>query len=90
MTSVGAFVRLVWAAVAAVGLGAIIAQHVGYFRKRRPLTFGAFLETTGWITITLVAVAALGGGMVHPGTRVVEITAALVGLLFIVIGGQVT
>lgn len=90
MTAAAAFARLVWGAVAAVGATVVIGHHVGYFRKRRPLTFGAFLETTGWIIITLCAVAAFGGGLLHAGTRAVEIAAAVVGALLIVIGRQFT
>ncbi len=80
--------RLVWVAVAAVGLGVVVAHHVAYFRKKRPLSFAAFLETGGWIILVLVASAAGAGGMAHPSTRVVEIAAAAVALLFIAIGGQ--
>lgn len=82
------FSSAIWAAVAVLGLVVVVAQHVGYFRKTRPMSFAAFLETAGWILITLVAVAALGGGMIMPNTRVVEVTAAVVGALLIGIGGQ--
>ena len=88
MTTAGAFARLVWGAVAAIGLGVIIAHHVRYFRKRRPLSFGAFLETTGWIIITSCAIGALGGGLARAGTRAVETAAAIVGLAFLIIGGR--
>ena len=88
MTTAGVFARLVWGAVVVVGLGVIVAQHVGYFRKRRPLSFGAFLETTGWIVITSCAIGVLGGGLARAGTRTVEIAAAIVGILFIGIGGR--
>ena len=88
MTTAGVFARLVWRAVVVVGLGVIVAQHVGYFRKRRPLSFGAFLETTGWIIITSCAIGALGGGLARAGTRAVETAAAIVGLAFLIIGGQ--
>lgn len=88
MTTAGAFAPLVWGVIAAVGLSVIVAHHTGYFRNRRPLTFGAFLETTGWIIITLCAVAAAGGGLGRPGTRAVEIAAAIVGILLIGIGGH--
>jgi len=79
---------VIWAAIAILGLVVVVSQHVGYFRKIRPMSFAAFLETGGWIIITLVALAALRGGMINPGTRVVEIAAAIVGVLLIGIGGQ--
>ncbi|OLD52854.1 MAG: hypothetical protein AUI83_09240 [Armatimonadetes bacterium 13_1_40CM_3_65_7] len=41
MTAAGVIARLVWGALAIAGLSLIVAHHVGYFRKRRPLTFGA-------------------------------------------------
>jgi len=90
VTAAGAIARLVWGAIAIAGLSLIVAHHVGYFRKRRPLTFGAFLETTGWIIVTLFAIAAFGGGLVHPGTRAVEIAAVIVGLVFVLIGARFT
>jgi threonine/homoserine/homoserine lactone efflux protein len=77
---------VVWI-VAAVALVVIIRHHAGYLRRARRLTFGAFLETAGWIIVLLVAVAAAFGGLAHPGTRVVEIASAVVGVLFIVLGG---
>lgn len=79
---------VIWAVVAVLGLIVVVAQHAGYFRKTRPMSFAAFLETAGWILITLVAVAAWGGGMISPNTRVIEIAAAVVGALLIGIGGQ--
>jgi len=90
VTAAGVIARLVWGALAIAGLSLIVAHHVGYFRKRRPLTFGAFLETTGWIIVSLFAIAAFGGGLVHPGTRAVEIAVVMVGLVFVLIGGRVT
>ena len=82
------FARLIWAILTVAGLGVIIVHHRGYFRKSRPLTFGAFLETAGWIILTLVALTALGGGIADAGRRIVEIVAAIVGVLLIGIGGQ--
>ena len=79
---------LIWVAVAVLGLIIVVSQHAGYFRKTRPMSFAAFLETAGWIIITLVAAAALRGGMANPGTRIVEIATAVVGALLIGIGGQ--
>ena len=79
---------VIWAAVVVLGLIVVVAQHAGYFRRTRPMSFAAFLETAGWIVITLVAVAVLGGGMISPHTRVVEIAAAIVGALLIGVGGQ--
>lgn len=77
---------LVLWALTAVGVTIVVWHHVGYFRRRRPFSFGAFLETTGWIIVTLVAIFGLGGGFADPGTRVVEIAAAIVGVIFIGIG----
>lgn len=76
-----------WAA-AALMLAVIVRHHVGYFRRARPYSFGAFLETGGWIILLLVAAGAAAGGLARPGTRVVEVAAGIVGLLFIA-GGAV-
>lgn len=73
---------------AALGLAVVVLHHVAYFRRTRPFSFGAFLETAGWIIITLVAIAGLAGGFASPGTRIVEIAAAIVGVLFIGIGSS--
>jgi len=72
--------------VLAVALVVIVRQHLGYFRRRRPFSFAAFLETAGWIIVALVAGAALLGGFAHPGTRVMEVAAAIVGALCIAFG----
>lgn len=80
--------EVLWILVAAGGLAIVVAHHLAYFRKTRPLSFGAFVETAGWLILVLVAISAAGGGMGQPSTRVVEIAAAIVGLLFIGIGGQ--
>lgn len=45
-----------------LGLAAIIIivrHHVAYFHGARPYSFGAFLETSGWIVLLLVALGAL-------------------------------
>ena len=86
MTTIGATALVVIWIILAVALIVIIRHHVAYLRRARSLTFGAFLETAGWMIILLVAIAAVYGGLVHPGTRVVEIATAVVGALFIVLG----
>ncbi len=78
---------LLWAITAAAAV-VIVRQHVGYLRRNRSYSFGAFLETAGWIIILLVSVAALYGGLEAPGTRAVEIAAAIVGVLFVGIGSS--
>lgn len=78
---------MLWA-VAAGSAVVIVRQHVGYLRRLRSYSFGAFLETAGWIIILLVSVAALYGGLEAPGTRAVEIAAAIVALLFVGIGSS--
>lgn len=78
--------RVVLWVLTAGALAVVILHHAAYLRRRRPYSFGAFLETAGWIVITLTAIAALGGGLAAPGTRTVEIAAAVVGVLFIGIG----
>lgn len=65
----------------------LVRHHIGYFRRARPYSFGAFLETGGWIILLLVVLGALAGGLDAMGTRVVEIAAAAVAVLFIGIGG---
>ena len=74
---------------AAVSAVVIVRKHVAYFRRVRPFSFGAFLETGGWIILLLVALGALSSGLAESGTRIVEIAAAVVGLLFIGIGSVV-
>jgi hypothetical protein len=66
----------------------LVRQHVGYFHRTRPYSFGAFLETGGWIIFLLVILGALAGGLDELGTRVVEIAATVVALLFIGIGNS--
>ncbi len=63
----------------------LVGQHVAYFRRVRPPTFGAFLETAGWLILLLVALGALGG-LADPGTRRVELASAAVGLACVVAG----
>jgi hypothetical protein len=77
-----------WITVAVCAV-VIVRHHLGYFRRARPLSFGAFLETSGWMIILLVAVGAFSGGLARPGTMVVEVAAAVVGLLFIGIGSSI-
>ena len=74
-----------WLAAAACAV-VIVRHHVAYFRRARPVSFGAFLATGGWTILLLVALGALSGGLADSGTRIVEIAAAVVGLLFIGIG----
>jgi hypothetical protein len=79
------FLALGWIAAAACAV-IIVRQHIEYFRRTRPFSFGAFLETGGWIILLLVAFGALLGGLAQSGTRIVEIAASVVGLLFVGIG----
>lgn len=72
--------------VAAVILLVVIRHHVDYLRRARAYSFGAFLETAGWIILLLVAVGAAAGGLARPGTRVVEVASGIMGLLFITLG----
>ena len=76
-----------WITLAAA-LVVVVRQHIAYLRRSRPLTFGAFLETSGWIIILLAAIGGVYGGLAHPGTRVVEAASAVVGVLFIVLGSS--
>jgi len=50
------------------------------------MTFGAFLETAGWVIVFLAAVAALRGGLAHPDTRVVELSTGIAGGVCIALG----
>jgi len=72
--------------LAAFTLIVIIRQHIGYFRRARRMTFGAFLETAGWVIVFLAAVAALRGGLAHPDTRVVELSTGIAGGVCIALG----
>lgn len=76
-------VQVLAGAAAAVMLVLIIRHHIDYFRRARPYSFGAFLETGGWLILLLVAAGAAAGGLVRPGTRVVEVAAGIVGFLFV-------
>ncbi len=80
--------RALWAAALVVTAAVVVRHHRDYVRGRRPLSFGAFLETAGWIVLALVAAAGLAGGAARPGTRIVEIAAAVVGALLVGVGGQ--
>jgi threonine/homoserine/homoserine lactone efflux protein len=80
--------RIIWGTLALVGSSIVTLHHAGYLRRTRPITFGAFLGTAGWIVITLVAIAASGGGMAEPETRIVEIASGAVGILLIGVGGK--
>lgn len=80
--------RLMLGALATVGVVVVVFHHVAYFHRRRPYSFAAFLETAGWIVVTLAAIAAFGGGLPSSETRAVEIAAAIVGALLIGIGSQ--
>lgn len=71
-----------WAASAGCA-AVVIRHHVAYFRRARPFSFTALLETGGWIILLLVALGAAAGGLAATGTRIVEIAAALVGALCI-------
>lgn len=77
-----------WLAAAACA-AVVVRHHIAYFRRARPFSFGAFMETGGWIILLLVALGALSGGLAESGTRIVEIAAAMVALLFIGIGSSV-
>jgi hypothetical protein len=75
--------------VAAAGCAVVLVRHhVGYLRRTRPYSFGAFMETSGWIILLLVGLGAVVGGLAEMGTRVVEIAAMVVALFFIGIGSS--
>ena len=78
--------RWLFLPVMIVALVVVIRQHAGYLRRLRPATFRAFLETAGWLIITLASGAAYWGGFESPGTRVVEVSAFVIGLLFVAVG----
>jgi hypothetical protein len=80
--------RWLFLPVMVVALAVVIRQHADYLRRLRPATFRPFLETAGWLIISLASGAAYGGGFESPGTRVVEVSAFVVGLLFVAIGSH--
>ena len=80
--------RVAGAVVAIVCGIVIVTHHIGYFRRSRSLTFGAFLQTGGWIIIALVAGAAAAGGLERARTQTVEVAQALVGALLISLGSR--
>ena len=73
-------------AVAFAALVVVVRQHAQYLRRLRPTSFGAFLETGGWIVVTLVAAAGYWGGFESRGTRIIEIAAGAAGIVFIAAG----
>ncbi len=78
--------RIVWLAIAVIGLTVLVRHHLGYLFRRRAFTFGAFLATAGWLIITLVAVTAFGRGLSDPRTRTVGLAAGIVGVACIGLG----
>ena len=80
--------RVAGGVVAIVGGIVIVTHHIRYLRRTRPFTFGAFLQTGGWIIIALVAVAAAAGGWDPGRTQTVEVAQVLVGALLIGLGGK--
>jgi len=83
---VGAFgLAAIWVFIAAA-LVILVRQHLGYLRRTRPLRFGSFLETGGWLILLLVAIAAAFGGLADPRTRIVEIAALAVAVVFVSVG----
>jgi hypothetical protein len=81
--------RWLFLPVMVVAFGIVVRQHIDYLRHRRPFTFRAFLQTAGWLVITLAAVAAFGGGLESTGTRMAEISAFAIGGLFVAIGTHI-
>lgn len=80
--------RWLFLPVMVVALAVVVRQHADYLRRRRSVTFRAFLETAGWLVITLASAAAYWGGLESPGTRVVEVSVLVIGLLFVAIGSH--
>ncbi len=78
--------RVPWLVLLGTGLYVVVRHHTAYLFRRRKMTFGAFLGTAGWIILSLVALAALGGGWSDLRTRPVELIAGLLGVTFVGIG----
>ncbi len=78
--------RMWWVVLLGLGVYFIVRHHADYLFRRRPMTFGAFLGTAGWIIVTLVALAGLGGGLHTTGPRRVELAAVSVGIVLIAVG----
>jgi len=72
--------------LAALALAFVLMHHIAYFRRVRQPTFGAFLETGGWLILLLVALSVLAGGLRDPGTARVGAVSAAVGVLCILAG----
>lgn len=72
--------------LAVVALAIVATHHIAYFRRVRGTTFGAFLETGGWLILLLVAIGVVAGGLQEPGTTRVEAAAAIVGVLCVIAG----
>jgi hypothetical protein len=82
------WLRIAGGVVAIVSGIVIVTHHISYFRHSRSLSFGAFLQTGGWIILALVAAAAAAGGVDGARTQTVEGAQALVGVLLIGFGGK--
>ncbi len=63
-------------------LGFTVVHHVLYARGRRALEFFAFLETSGWVVLTLAAGVALLGA----GSLLLTVTTGGVGFLLVIVG----
>jgi hypothetical protein len=82
------WLRIAGGVVAIMSGIVIVTHHIGYFRHSRSVSFGAFLQTGGWIILALVAAAAAAGGVDRARTQTVEVAQVLVGVLLIGLGGK--
>ncbi|MDR7486191.1 MAG: hypothetical protein QN187_12760 [Armatimonadota bacterium] len=75
-------VRLILAITFAGALAMTLLQHVFYATGRRPREFFAFLETSGWLVLTL----ASGVALFRLAPWLLSVSTAVVGVLFILVG----
>jgi apolipoprotein N-acyltransferase len=69
--------------IAFAGSAAIaLVHHAQYATGRRPREFFAFLETSGWLTLTL----ATGVALFRLASGVLSVSAGAVGVLFVLVG----
>jgi hypothetical protein len=81
VTSAG-LLRLVLGIAFAGSAVIMLVQHAQYAVGRRPREFFAFLETSGWLVLTL----ATGVALFRLASGVLSVSAGAVGVIFVVVG----
>ncbi|MDR7523521.1 MAG: hypothetical protein QN168_13785 [Armatimonadota bacterium] len=75
-------IRLILAITFAGAVAITVLQHVNYATGRRPREFFAFLETSGWLVLSL----ASGIALFRLAPWLLSASTAVVGVLFVLVG----